>query len=146
MTPFCSKKFNFCPNKDHLVRQFEDRQKISKPQRKRQHYQVDDSDDTPFNCCGDEDVAKKLYQDVTELNGLLVVADGNGDELSTNYMPETNTCSVVADDNSDELSTNHTPESDTHSVVADDNSDELSTNHMPESDTRSHVANECGCR
>ena len=69
-------------NKDHLVRQFEDRQNISKPRRKRQHYQVDDSDDTPFNCCGDEDVVKKLYQDVTdilnhasELNALLVEWD-----------------------------------------------------------------------
>ena len=115
-------------NKDHFVRQFEDRQKIlKKPRRKRQHYQVDDSDDTPFNCCGDEDAVKKLYQHATdilnhasELNELLVVADGNGDELSTNYMPESNTRSVVADDNGEELSTNHTLESDTRSHVADE--------------------------
>ena len=134
-------------NKDHLVRQFEDRQKISKPRQKRQHYQVNDIGDTPFNCCGDEEVVKKLYQDVadilnyaSELNGLLVVADGNGDELSTNYMPESNTRSVVDGDNGDELSTNHKAESDTRSVVADDNGNELSTNHMP--DTCSHVADE----
>ena len=126
--------------KGHLVRQFEDRQKISKPRQKRQHYQVDDSGDTPFNCCGDEDVVKKLCQDVTdilnhasELNGLLVVTDGNGDELSTNHTPESDTRSVVADDNGDEVSSNHTPESDTRSHVADervDADDENTTNEI----------------
>ena len=39
-----------------------------------------------------------ILNHASELNGLLVVADGNGDELSTNHTPESDTRSHVADE------------------------------------------------